>query len=175
MTKQPSIVTIGQFNGGSRNNIIPDRVEMHGTIRAFDEGMQADIHERIRRTATNIAEAAGAKATVEIVRQYPVTINIDALTARMEPTLKRVAGEGNWGLQDKITGAEDFSFFDREAPGLYFVLGVTPPDQIQGAPPNHSPRFFVDESALLTGVRALANLTVDYMASAPKPRAARAP
>lgn len=170
VTKQPSIVTIGQFNGGARNNIIPDRVEMTGTVRAFDEGMQADIHERIRRTAVNIAEAAGAKAIVEIVRQYPVTINDEALTARMEPTLKRVAGAQNqvgagWALQDKITGAEDFSFLDREAPGLYFVLGVTPPDQMEGAAANHSPRFFVHEPALIQGVRALANLTVDYMAA----------
>lgn len=165
VTKQPSIVTIGQFNGGARNNIIPDRVEMTGTIRAFDEAMQTDIHERIRRTAVNIAESAGAKATVEIVRQYPVTINNEDLTTRMEPTLKRVAGEGNWALQDKITGAEDFSFFDREAPGLYFVLGVTPPDQMEGAAANHSPRFFVHEPALIQGVRALANITVDYMAA----------
>ena len=168
VTKQPSIVTIGQFNGGARNNIIPDRVEMTGTIRAFDEAMQKDIHERIRRTATNIAESAGATATVEIVTQYPVTINNEALTERMAPTLKRVAGEGGWGVADKITGAEDFSFFDREAPGFYFVLGVTPPDQMSGAAANHSPRFFVHEPALVQGVRALANLAVDYMA---QPRA----
>jgi amidohydrolase len=177
VTKQPSIVTIGQFNGGSRNNIIPDRVEMTGTIRAFDEGMQADIHERVRRTAVNIAEAAGAKATVEIVRQYPVTINNEDLTTRMAPTLQRVAGApdapgAGWALQDKITGAEDFSFFDREAPGLYIVLGVTPPDQMKDAAANHSPRFFVHEPALVQGVRAMANLTVDYMAAPPPTRRA---
>jgi amidohydrolase len=87
----------------------------------------------------------------------------------MAPTLQRVAGAPNapgagWAVQDKITGAEDFSFFDREAPGLYIVLGVTPPDQMAGAAANHSPRFFVHEPALVQGVRALANLTVDYMA-----------
>jgi amidohydrolase len=104
-----------------------------------------------------------------------VTINNEGLSDAMEPTLKRVAGPQNqpgagWAVQDKITGAEDFSFFDREAPGLYFVLGVTPPDQMEGAAANHSPRFFVHEPALVQGVRALANLTVDYMA-APRPRA----
>ena len=177
VTKQPSIVTIGQFNGGARNNIIPDRVEMTGTVRAFDEAMQADIHERIRRTAVNIAESAGATAKVEIVRQYPVTINNESLTERMDPTLKRVAGAqnapgGGWALQDKITGAEDFSFFDREAEGLYIVLGVTPPDQVATAAANHSPRFFVHEPALVQGVRALANLTVDYQSAPQRTRTA---
>jgi amidohydrolase len=174
VTKEPSIITIGMFQGGVRNNIIPDRVELTGTVRAFDEGMQADIHARIRRTAENIAEAAGAKATVEIVRQYPVTINNADLAARMEPTLKRVAGPDGWAINDKITGAEDFSFYDREAPGLFLILGVTPPDQIATAASNHSPQFMVHEPALIQGVRAMTHLTLDYLSGGrPAGRAAR--
>jgi amidohydrolase len=179
VTKEPSIITIGQFQGGVRNNIIPDRVQLTGTIRTFDEGMQADIHDRIRRTAENIAEAAGAKATVEIVRQYPVTVNSADLTARMEPTLKRVAGAkdqagAGWAINDKVTGSEDFSFYDREAPGLFLILGVTPPDQLRTAASNHSPQFMVHEPALVQGVRSMANLTVDYLAEgAQQRRAAR--
>lgn len=173
VTKEPSIITIGQFNGGVRNNIIPDQVVLTGTVRAFDEAMQADIHQRIKRTAENIAEAAGAKATVEIVRQYPVTINSADLAARMEPTLKRVAGAkdaagAGWAINDKITGAEDFSFYDREAPGLFLVLGVTAPDQMAGAASNHSPQFTVHEPALVQGVRAMSHLALDYL-SGPQP------
>lgn len=164
VTKEPSIVTIGQFNAGVRNNIIPDKAELAGTIRAFDEGMQADIHKRIERTAINIAEAAGAAATVNIVRQYPVTANDPALTAKMEPTLKRVAGEGNWGTLDKQTGAEDFSFFAKKAPALFVILGVTPTKDLPTAAANHSPLFMADEAALPTGVRALVHLTLDFMA-----------
>ena len=177
VTKEPSIITIGQFNGGVRNNIIPDQVVLTGTVRAFDEGMQADIHQRIKRTAENIAESAGAKATVEIVRQYPVTINSADLAARMEPTLKRVAGDkdqagAGWAINDKVTGAEDFSFFDREAPGLFLILGVTPPDQMATAASNHSPQFMVHEPALLQGVRVMSNLTLDYLSGAQQTRQA---
>jgi amidohydrolase len=179
VTKEPSIITIGQFQGGVRNNIIPDEVVLTGTIRAFDEGMQADIHQRIKRTAEHIAEAAGAKAVVEIKRQYPVTINNGDLTTRMEPTLKRVAGPkdapgAGWAINDKVTGAEDFSFYDREAPGLFLILGVTPPDQLKTAASNHSPQFMVHEPALLQGVRAMSHVTWDYLSGAQQSRRAAA-
>jgi amidohydrolase len=166
VTKEPSIVTIGSFNAGVRNNIIPDRAEMQGTVRTFDAGMQDDIHKRIERTATMIAESAGAKAEVQIIKQYPPTANDPALTERMAPTLKRVAGEGRWAISDKVTGAEDFAFYGEKAPALFVFLGVTPPDQVKTAAANHSPLFFADEAALPTGVRALAHLTLDYMEGA---------
>ena len=168
VTKEPSIVTIGQFHGGVRNNIIPDSVEMAGTIRAYDETMQDDIHARITRTASLIAQSAGATADVGIVKQYGPTINDPALTARMGPTLQRVAGEGKWDANaNKWTASEDFSFYGKKAPALFIFLGITPPDQMATASANHSPRFFVDEEALVTGVRALANLAVDYMQGPP--------
>jgi amidohydrolase len=167
VTKEPSIVTIGQIHGGARNNIIPDTVEMEGTIRTFDVPMQDDIHARIKRTAEMIAASAGGSAAVEIDKGYRPTINHPELTARMAPTLKRVAGPGNWDENaDKRTGAEDFSFFQEKVPGLFFNLGVSPPATAATAAPNHSPLFFADEAALVTGVRAMAHLTVDYMAGA---------
>jgi amidohydrolase len=167
VTKEPSIVTIGMFNGGVRSNIIPDTVTMSGTIRTFDDSMQDDIHKRVERTAKLIAESAGATADVRILKGYPVTVNDPTLTAQMEPTLKRVAGD-NWAINDKVTGAEDFSFFAREAPGIFIILGVTPPDKMKGVASNHSPKFYVDETALIQGVRALANLTTDYMQESAK-------
>jgi amidohydrolase len=162
ITAQPAIVTVGQIEGGVRSNIIPDSVRLVGTIRTFDDAMQTDIHERITRTAQRIAEASGATAEVKIDRLYPVTANDPQLTTRMLPTLERVAGARLIEL-GKITGAEDFTYYQREVPGLFIFLGVTPKEQVGKAPSNHSPRFFAEESALVTGVRALTHLAADYL------------
>jgi len=164
-TLQPAIVTVGQFDAGTRNNIIPETARLVGTIRTFDADMREEIHERIERTARRIAESAGATADVRIDRGYPETANDPALTARMLPTLERVAGDKLLEIP-KNTVAEDFSFFAREVPAVFFFLGITPADQVGSAAPNHSPRFFVDERALVTGVRALANLAADYLFAA---------
>jgi amidohydrolase len=162
ITAQPAIVTIGQMEGGVRSNIIPDSVRLVGTVRTFDDAMQTDIHDRITRTAQRIAEAAGATAEVRIDRLYPVTSNDPALTARMLPTLERVAGAQLMEL-GKITGAEDFTYYQRQVPGVFIFLGITPKEQVGKAPANHSPRFFADERALVTGVRALMHLAADYL------------
>jgi amidohydrolase len=164
VTAAPAIVTIGMIQGGNRGNIIPDSVVMVGTIRTFDEAMRKDIHARIRRTAESIAAAAGATATVTIPGGGLLTYNDPALTERMVPTLKRTAGEGGLHLSVPITGSEDFPSFTQTIPGLYFFLGVLPKGgDPNTAPRNHSPFFFADEAALPTGVRAMANLAVDYL------------
>ena len=162
ITRLPAIVTVGQFQSGVRNNIIPDRARLVGTIRTFDDEVQTDIHARVKRIAEGIAAGAGATVSVTINRGYPVTSNDPALTARMLPTLERVA-PGMVKQSELITGAEDFTYYQRQAPGLFVFLGITPPAQAGKAPANHSPLFFVDEKALPTGVRALAHLAVDYM------------
>jgi amidohydrolase len=164
VTKEPSIISIGSIHGGVRRNIIPDTVEMLGTVRAFDEEMQNDIHTRIRATAELIAKSAGAEAEVTIDKSYPVTINHEGLTEQMVSTLSRVAGGENVSVGSKDTASEDFSIYQQKIPGFFFFIGVTPKgtDPTKAAP-NHSPRFLVDESGLLLGVRALAHLTVDYL------------
>ncbi len=164
VTATPSIITIGSIHGGVRGNIIPDEVVMTGTIRTFIPEVREDIHRRVRHTAERIAESAGATAEVRIRYGYPVTYNDPALTEQMTPTLKRAAGADKVVLAPQRTGAEDFSYFAQEVPGLYVFLGVTPEDQDPAtAARNHSPYFFADEDALIVGVRTLANLTVDYM------------
>ena len=168
ITTQPAIVTVGQFEAGVRNNIVPDTARLVGTIRTFDDAMQADIHERVRRTAERIAEAAGATADVRIDRGYPVTANDPALTSDMLPTLARVSGNRLVEVP-KMTTAEDFTYFQRQVPGVFVILGVTPPAQVGSAAANHSPKFSVDEAALVTGVRALANLAADYLFLRPRP------
>jgi len=164
ITKLPAIVTVGQFQSGVRHNIIPDTARLVGTIRTFDDEVQADIHARVKRIAESVAMGAGATVEVRIDKGPPVTANDPALTARMLPTLERVA-PGRVKESELITGAEDFTFFQREVPGLFFFLGITPKAEMGKAAQNHSPRFFVDETALITGVRALTNLAVDYMQS----------
>ncbi len=162
ITRLPAIVSVGQFISGVRNNIIPDSARLVGTIRTFDDNVQNDIHARVKRIAEGIASGAGATVDVKIHRGYPVTANDPKLTAKMLPTLERVA-PGKVKESELITGAEDFTFFQRQAPGLFMFLGITPPEQVGQAPANHSPLFFADEKALPTGVRALANLAVDYL------------
>jgi amidohydrolase len=169
IAKEPAVVTIGGIDGGNRFNIIPDKVVMVGTIRTFDETLRQDIHRRVKLTAENIAEASGASAEVVIEGPYAVTINDPGLTERMLPTLKRVAGDNNVILRDRLMGAEDFSFFAQKAPGMFIFLGGSPKGtDMSKVAYNHSPRFFVDESGLLLGVRALANLTVDYLNGGPR-------
>ena len=167
LTKVPFIITIGQFDAGVRNNIIPDSAEMHGTIRSFDLVMQDDIHTRIKRTAESIAESAGATADVTITKQYPATVNDPALTAKMLPTLQRVSGDTPIVNPDLVTGAEDFSFFAREIPGLYLFLSNIAPGQDQtNSPSNHSPLFDMYEPSMELGVSAFSHLVVDYMQQA---------
>jgi len=160
----PSIVTVGSIHGGVRNNIIPDDVEMLGTIRSLDAKMRDELHARIRRTAEEIAKSGGAKAEVTITRGYPITYNDPALTEKTTPTLRRVAGAQNVTPANAALGAEDFSFFQQKVPGVFFWLGTRPANQTaEEAASNHSPLFFVDESGLALGVRAMAHVTVDYL------------
>lgn len=167
----PTIVTIGMIHGGVRNNIIPDEVEMIGTLRSLDKEMRDQLHARVRKTAESIAESAGATAEVTIVPGYPITRNDPALTARMIPTLQRVAGKENVLTINPHLGAEDFSYFADRVPGLFFFLGGTPKSvSVDDAPSNHSPKFFVDESGLLLGVRAMLHLTLDYLGGGVKSR-----
>ena len=164
ITNEPAVVTIGSIHGGNRFNIIPEEVEMVGTIRTFDEAMRDDIHKRIKNTAEMIAASQGASAQVEIEKPYAVTINDEELTALMAPTLKRVAGEANVKIRPKTTGAEDFAFYQQKIPGLFYFVGITPPGtDLSKVAVNHSPKFFVDESGLLLGIRSLAALAVDYL------------
>ncbi|MCH1459179.1 MAG: amidohydrolase [Luminiphilus sp.] len=162
-TLTPSIVTVGRIEGGVRNNIIPESVELEGTIRTFDAATRNDIHTRIRRTASNIAEAAGATADIVIDQGYGVTRNDPTLYRQMAPTLEIVAGD-RFIEATQTTTAEDFSYFANEVPGLFLFLGVAPDDPTL-IHPNHSPRFYADERALPVGVEALTSMTLDYMVS----------
>jgi amidohydrolase len=166
LIESPAVVTVGRINGGVRYNIVPDSTVLEGTVRTFNEDMRSAIHERIKRTAESIAASAGATAAVKIERYTGVTVNDVALTERMAPTLKRVAGADNVAVAKQTTTAEDFALYEQKVPGMFFFLGITPKGQdASKAAPNHSPRFFVDEAALVPGIRAMASLAVDYLQS----------
>jgi amidohydrolase len=164
ITNAPALLTIGKFDGGVRENIIPDDVRMLGTFRYLDPDMRKDIHERVKRTAESIAQSAGATAEVALEERVALTFNDPALTARMLPSLKRTAGDANVLEAKPSLGGEDFSYYQQKIPGTFIWLGI----RTHGADPdlfaaNHSPRFRIDESALKLGVRALARLAVDWL------------
>lgn len=163
ITKAPAVISFGIVEGGVRNNIIPDNVYLEGTIRNFDMDIRQSIFERLTATAEHTAKSSGAEAHVHIDEGYPVTINDPTLTARMLPTMERVAGADNVLEHPLVTGAEDFSFYALETPGLFVFLGITPPDQDPAtAPSNHSPFFYADEAALKTGTELYINWVFDY-------------
>jgi amidohydrolase len=166
LSEANAIVTVGAFNAGNRTNIIPDSAVLIGTVRTFSEGVRSSIHERIKRTADGIAQAAGARVTIQTEYGYPVTANDPALVERMLPTLRRVAGASNVSEQPRTTTAEDFSRYAQKAPGMIFSLGVTSPGKDpRTVASNHSPLFEADESALPVGVRLMASLALDFLGS----------
>ena len=164
ITHEPSIVTVGVFNGGVRHNIVPDEVKLEGTIRAFDEEDRNQLHEHVKRISEMIAQAGGASAKVHIHRWYDVTVNDPQLTEWAVPTLERIAGDERVRVVDKVCGAEDFSFYQKAVPGFFYFMGCTPPERdARTAAPNHSPRFYLDENCLKLGVKTLAALALDWL------------
>ena len=166
VTKNAAVVTIGAIHGGNRSNIIPEQVEMLGTVRTLSEADEKLVFERIRQIVTKIAEANGTEAILELPysSHYPVTFNNIALTAKMLPSLQKSTGAENVVLVPAETGAEDFSFFANEVPGFYFYVGALPKGKDpETSAPHHTPEFYLDESGFITGVNAMVNLVVDYM------------
>ncbi|MGB0997032.1 MAG: amidohydrolase [Pseudomonadales bacterium] len=167
ITQHPAVVTVGSFAAGVRNNIVPESAKLTGTIRTFDANVRNSIHKKIRAIAEQTAISMGAVATVEIDPGVPVTFNDANLTEQMVPTLERVYGERAVFESPRVTGAEDFSFFQEQVPGFFFFIGARPPELSQAqAIPNHSPFFYVDEDALAPAVQAMTELAVDYLNSA---------
>lgn len=167
LTDNAAVVTIGAINGGNRSNIIPEQVEMLGTIRTLTTEDEAFVLKRIREIVELTAQAAGATATVELPysMRFPVTFNDEKLTALMLPTLVKSAGKENVNLIPAITGAEDFSYFAQKVPGLYFFVGaMTKGKDPKTAGDHHTPQFLMDDTGFKTGVNALSNLVFDYMA-----------
>jgi amidohydrolase len=165
ITNAPAVITVGTFHSGVRHNIVPDDATLTGTIRTFDPVMLKKVHERIGTMSAKIAESMGATAVTTIDSGVPVTYNDETLTAAMVPTLQKVYGEDKVAQTALITGAEDFSFYQEEIPGLFFFIGGRPKDvPIEKMIPNHSPLFYADEGALVLGVEVMSQLAVDYLA-----------
>jgi len=164
LTKAPVVITVGKFNGGVRENIIPEQVQFSGTIRTLDENMQKDVHDKIRRTVSQIASAYGATADVVIETKAKVTFNNPELVEASIPSLIQAAGKdfvtaGSW-----TTGAEDFCFYGEKAPAFFFNLGGmfkgTAAEKVTG---HHTPDFLIDDSQLYVGVKAFCQLVFDCM------------
>ena len=171
VTENAGVVTIGSVQGGNRPNVIPDSVVMLGTIRSLSPDDEKMMVERVKQIITKTAEANGATAEIALpwTSHYPVTFNNVALTEKMLPSLRKTAGDSNVVLKPATTGAEDFSFYQLKAPGLFIFLGGMPKgEDPKNAPAHHTPDFYIDESGFKLGVEAMANLTVDYMNIATK-------
>ncbi len=164
LTNEAAVISVGKINAGIRENIIPEEAIMGGTIRTLDPDMQKKIHEKIKLTATNIAESAGATAEVIIDSKTPVTYNDVALTEKMVASLQKAAGAENVVRIHAVTGAEDFAYFQQKVPGFFFFVGAMPPDQDPSkVPAHHTPDFMIDERGFITGLKAMLNVTLDYM------------
>jgi amidohydrolase len=163
LTKAPVVITIGRINGGVRENIIPEEMTMSGTIRTLDSAMQKDVHEKIRLTATKIAESMGATAEVSIETKTLVTYNTPELVKKMLPSLEKAAGKANVIENEWTTGAEDFSFFGEKAPSFFFFIGGMKKGQDpKTAAAHHTPDFMIDDSRLDVGIKAFANIVFDF-------------
>lgn len=164
LTKEAAVISVGLIRGGVRYNIIPEEVELIGTIRTLDYDMQKKLNELMEFRVKAIAESYGATAEINIDKGLPITYNDPELTAKMLPSLEQTAGKENVILINAITGAEDFSFYQKEIPGLFYFLGGKSPEiESDKVTPHHTPDFFIDESGLLLGVKSMVNLTLDYM------------
>ncbi len=164
-----AVVTIGSIHGGNRSNIIPEQVELVGTIRTLNQQAREHMYDAVPRKINNIVASMGAEAeiTLPLDYSYPVTYNEPALMNKMLPTLERTAGKDKVELVNAVTGAEDFSFFQNEVAGLYLFVGGKALDMPKSeAPGHHTPYFQIDESGMKLGVKLLSNLTLDYMRAA---------
>ncbi len=163
LAKAPAVITVGKINSGVRFNIIPEEAMMEGTIRTLDAKMQVDIHDRIRLTATKIAEASNAVAEVNFTTKTLVTYNTPELVEKMIPSLQTAAGKNNVRPMEWVTGAEDFSYFGTKAPAFFFYIGGMPRgNDAKNAPPHHTPDFMIDDSRLFVGVKTFCQLVFDY-------------
>ncbi|MFQ3326641.1 MAG: amidohydrolase [Salibacteraceae bacterium] len=164
LTKEGAVVSVGAIHAGIRSNIIPESAEMIGTIRTLDEDMQNVIHERLHAMVPQIAAAYGGTATITINKSTALTYNNEALTKMMVPTLERAVGAANVHVIKAITGAEDFSYFQQQVPGLFFFLGgMDPAMNPDNAPSHHTPDFVVQDEGMIHGVKVMVDLTLDYL------------
>ena len=154
-----AVVSVGIMKAGTRNNIIPQHAMLEGTIRTFQDSYADQIRDEIKLIAESVAAAHHATATVDfkIYGGYPVTFNDLELSKKYGPVLKKAADDNYYEALVPRTGAEDFSFFAQQVPGLFFFLGVNPPEA-ESMPTNHSPYFYIDDGALDTGLKAFVSL-----------------
>nr|WP_299385409.1 amidohydrolase [Allomuricauda sp.] len=162
LTNEAAVITVGKIKSGVRFNIIPESAEMLGTIRTLDYGMKDHINKRMKEMVADIAKAYGGEATCEIKDATDITFNVPELARQMLPTLSRVAGDKNVIAQKAITGAEDFSYFQRDVPGFFFFLGGMTPGNTESYP-HHTPDFLIDDAGMQLGVKAMTELALDYL------------
>jgi len=165
LTNEPAVISFGIIEGGNRFNIIPNEVNLVGTIRSLDYDMRDHIKKRMKELAKGIAESYGGNAIIEIVDGADITYNDPELMEKMLPSLKNTAGNNNVILNKAKTLAEDYAYYLNEIPGFIFELGGYNTNETRKAPPHHTPDFFIDDSSMLLGVKVMTNLALDFLDS----------
>ncbi|MDA9041953.1 amidohydrolase [Flavobacteriaceae bacterium] len=165
LTNEPAVISFGIIEGGNRFNIIPNEVNLVGTIRSLDYDMRDHIKKRMKELAEGIAESYGGNAIIEIVDGADITYNDPELMEKMLPSLKNTAGNNNVILNKAKTLAEDYAYYLNEIPGFIFELGGYNTNETRKAPPHHTPDFFIDDSSMLLGVKVMTNLALDFLDS----------
>jgi amidohydrolase len=153
------VVTIGEFTGGTAHNVIPDRVELHGTLRTLLPETRAYGEKRVTEIAIGVAAALGASAEVEFLGGYPVTCNDAEATDRFRRIVSETFETGLAPDTAPVMGAEDFSFYGDHAPACFYWLGILPPGQ-NGYANLHAPEFDFNDAAIPVGIRAMAALAL---------------
>ena len=164
LTKEGAVVSVGSIHSGIRFNIIPETAQMVGTIRTLDEEMKQLIIKRMKEMVPQIAEAYGGSAQVDIFETAALTYNDPDLTELAVSSLKKALGENQVVEMQAVTGAEDFSAFQEKVPGFYFFLGgLIQGNNPKDAPSHHTPEFMVDDAGLIYGVKAMVQLSLDFL------------
>lgn len=161
----PSVVTVGVFRAGDRNNIVAGEAYMEGTIRTFDDSVTAVIERRMREIFDGVTRAAGAGFSLDFATTIPVTVNDSALARRFAPVLARVIGAANVSQAPPVTGAEDFSFFARAVPGFYIRVGVVPEGKVSGG--HHTPTFYADDQSIPIAMKAMTAMVLEGLRARP--------
>jgi len=165
LTNEPAVISFGIIEGGNRFNIIPNEVNLVGTVRSLDYEMRDYIKKRMIELAEGIAKSYGGTAIVDIVDGADITYNDPDLMEQMLPSLKKSAGKNNVILNNAKTLAEDYAYYLNEIPGFMFELGAYNTNEKREAPPHHTPDFFIDDNSMLLGVKVMTNLALDFLDS----------
>jgi amidohydrolase len=155
-----AVVSVTRFHAGTADNIVPEAVELGGTVRTFDADVRGAVREGMERIFRGVTEAHGATYTLDYTDGYAAVINDEDAAELVQAAARAEFGEDVIMDAEPIMGGEDFSAYLERAPGAFFWVGAGHDDAI----PHHHPRFVIDEAALRPGIAVFVRTALDYLA-----------